>query len=119
MKKGVREQEPSREYLGPIEIRFGDVFISSHGAHERYLITDVGADRLCSAGQVVNDDGNEALGLPGTQERKDIAAIIDHWDLTRILQATMRHFEDANSTGTLYSSLRENAKQAPRILPGS
>ncbi len=110
-----RERLEAREWLKPIQIAFGDEFLSSRDGRSRYLIVNVGKGKTFGSVQI-NGQGIEEWIEPssGSSDRRDIEKIIGHWDFEKIRSAILRRW--GNAPPPELRALQEASKQKARLL---
>ena len=86
----------------PITVNFGDEFIPTFSNRKRFIVVETGEENVCSASQIVQKDGKEAVSLPGTTTRDDVQQVLGRWDLQRIINGLMNYYDDTVPEGGVY-----------------
>lgn len=113
-----REFLEAHEWLKPLRIAFGDVFLYSHDGSSRYVITDVGKGKTFGA-IIINGNGVDEwiMTSSGTSEREDIEKIIGHWDLERLKRAVLNGWGNRQPGPIEFlQAVEKNSLQKSRVL---
>lgn len=90
-KKPTERERLESLKLDPIQIAFGDIFLSSEDGRTRYIIVNVGQGNTFSSIEMGESDEDWIAPLTGTSKREYIEKIVDHWTFEKIERALRAH----------------------------